>query len=198
MTHYLSARVGSFARASLRLIRFGFYDEALALVRSVGEIANLLCLFEAEPASLDAWKTSERYARLRDFSPARVRRRLQNAKRPAPMDEDRYQRLCELVTHPTPEIRPQSFNVHGKPLSGSTFQEAGVLIALNELAAVVAVSTLTAAQLIAPGSARVTYITKASMDLLRSLGGLSVVTMNDIFEELRSGGQDSEESEHVT
>src|SRR3954471_13451903 len=42
---YIAARASSFGRAALRLGQLGFYDESLTLVRSLGEIANLLMLF---------------------------------------------------------------------------------------------------------------------------------------------------------
>ena|SRR5712675_2202888 len=44
LIEYMCARTASFGRASLRLIRMGFYDEALGLIRTIAEIANLLGL----------------------------------------------------------------------------------------------------------------------------------------------------------
>jgi hypothetical protein len=39
---YIIGRSVTSALAALRLIRFGYYDEALGLARNIGEIANLL------------------------------------------------------------------------------------------------------------------------------------------------------------
>ena len=45
------------ARACVRLLKFGFYDESLSLTRSIGEIANLLCLFTIDKAEPEKWRT---------------------------------------------------------------------------------------------------------------------------------------------
>jgi hypothetical protein len=39
MIQYMAARGSSFARAAFRLAKLGFYDEALSLVRSLGDLA---------------------------------------------------------------------------------------------------------------------------------------------------------------
>ena len=39
----LVGKVASNARAALHLMRAGYYDEALGLIRQIGETANLLC-----------------------------------------------------------------------------------------------------------------------------------------------------------
>ena len=41
----LVGKAASNARAALHLLRSGYYDEALGLVRQIGETANLACLF---------------------------------------------------------------------------------------------------------------------------------------------------------
>jgi hypothetical protein len=66
---YLAGRTLSNARAALRLLRFGFYDEALLLCRSMGEIANLLYLFFRSDVSLTEWRNASHKERLRHFSP---------------------------------------------------------------------------------------------------------------------------------
>ena len=42
----LLRRLGNFAIAAMRLARLGLYDEALGMVRSMAELANLIELFE--------------------------------------------------------------------------------------------------------------------------------------------------------
>jgi hypothetical protein len=50
------ARSVSFGRAAMRLAKLAFYDEALSIVRSIGEIANLLALFAPDKVALEEWK----------------------------------------------------------------------------------------------------------------------------------------------
>ncbi len=125
---YLVARASSFGRAALRLAKMGFYDEALNLVRSVGEIANLFALFNVAPEVIEEWKSSNRAYRLQNLSPAKIRRRLVALNHAPVMDEDKYASLCEVSTHPVPELRPQRFNHAGRSMTGGMhFQEAGFL-----------------------------------------------------------------------
>ena len=62
---WLLGRVLNQAFAAHRLIRSGFYDEALVLIRGIGEIANLLLLFQWEKLTLGEWKTCDRNTRLK-------------------------------------------------------------------------------------------------------------------------------------
>jgi hypothetical protein len=131
---YLAGRVCSCSRASLRLLLLGFYDESLSLTRSIGEIANLFFLFNADGATLSQWKESTKDQRRNHFGPGRVRGRLQTMNLPLLIDDARYGELCEVATHPTPETKPQAHNLLGMPCCGAEFQDAGVLVALNDLA----------------------------------------------------------------
>jgi hypothetical protein len=66
---YMVGRAASYGRAILRLARSGFYDEALSLVRSLGEIANLLMLFHLDSAAMADWKASDFQMRQNHFRP---------------------------------------------------------------------------------------------------------------------------------
>jgi hypothetical protein len=132
---YLVARASSFGRAALRLAKMAFYDEALNIVRSIGEIANLFELFAFDPNAIDEWRKSDRAYRLEHLSPAKIRRRLLALGQTPAMTEDTYRNLCEISTHPIPELRPQQFNHGGRSMTGGVYvQEAGFLVVLNELA----------------------------------------------------------------
>src|SRR5215208_7414841 len=48
----LAGRVYTFASAALRLTLFGYYDQALGLVRSIAEIVNMMQLFSLQPSKL--------------------------------------------------------------------------------------------------------------------------------------------------
>jgi hypothetical protein len=132
---YLVARASSFARAALRLARMGFYDEALIVIRSLGEIANLLCLFVVEPTSIEEWKKSDLAYRLKRLSPSKIRRRIEARGKRPPITAEKYAALCEVSTHAVPDLRPQKFNHMRRSATGGIFfQKAGLLVVLNELA----------------------------------------------------------------
>jgi hypothetical protein len=77
LIEYMCGKAASFGRASVRLTQIGFYDEALPLIRTIAEIANLLALFQLEPSSLSDWKSLPEQQRKQQFSPVRVRIRLE-------------------------------------------------------------------------------------------------------------------------
>lgn len=187
---YLTGRVYSSARSSLRLLRFGFYDESLSLTRSIGEIANLLFLFFNDNAAFSRWKASNKKERLANFSPFKVRLALEGLGIPLPMDEERYSQLCEIATHVTPETRPQAHNLVNQPVLGGYFQEAGVLVSLNELASAVALATFAASKLMTLEEERRKYIGQAALKLLRSVGAVDVIQMPQWWEKLRNSSDD--------
>ena len=129
---YLCGRVASNARAALRMLRFGFYDECLLVSRSIGEIANLLYLFAIDEASLNDWKAASRQERMRTFRPVNVRQRIEKLSSP-PISEDQYRLLSECAAHVHPQTRPQSHNILGVPSAGASVQQEGVVVCVNEL-----------------------------------------------------------------
>jgi hypothetical protein len=136
----LTARIVTHSLSSLRLATFGYYDESLALTRNVGEIANLLFLFAAQPDSLQTWRLADEQKRKREFGPVKVRLKLEQLNLVPPIDESRYGLLCEVGVHAVPSISPQNFNEHNRPTVGAKFQDTGLICTLNELSVVVAES----------------------------------------------------------
>ena len=113
---WLLGRIVNQAQSAHRLMRCAFYDEALMLVRGVGESANLLWLFLRDPSQLEAWKAADRKTRLRKFGPSQVRKSLkQMGAGPVMIEDDRYQALCEIGTHPAPALKPNHFSGDGPP-----------------------------------------------------------------------------------
>jgi hypothetical protein len=138
LIEYLCGRAASQTLASLRLMRFGLYDEALLACRGIGEIANLLFLFHHDPSSFREWADSSEQARRKAFSPVNVRKRLEASGSIIPIDEQRYSRLSGIAAHVNPATRPQAHNLLGVPGTGLGFQEAGALACLNETAGALA------------------------------------------------------------
>ena len=82
----LTGRIVTHALGSYRLLCCGYYDESLALSRSLGEIANLFWLFSQRPAELGKWRQLDRKARTREFSPVQVRLALESEGIPVPIN----------------------------------------------------------------------------------------------------------------
>ena len=103
---YICGRVTSNARAALRLLRFGFYDEALVLCRSIGETANLFQLFTANAESLNDWKASSQQRIRREFSAMKVRLQLERLSIPPIVGKEQYKVLVRglrtYIQRPSP------------------------------------------------------------------------------------------------
>lgn len=135
----LCGRVYNLGSSAYLLAIRGFYDESLNLLRSVGEIANLIALSVIDKPAFGRWVASDKKARLTEFSPFKVRKRLEKA---APemliADDDWYSRFCESYTHATPHTRPNVHNGSNNAHVGGTFQATGYESVLGEVATLLA------------------------------------------------------------
>lgn len=132
---YLCGRVASNARAAIRLLRFALYDESLALSRAIGETANLLQLFTLDQSALHDWSNATSNRARNDFSPYKVRVRIENLSQSPAITREHYGLLSGRATHVGPHTVPQAHNILGIPFAGSQVQEEGILVCLNEIAA---------------------------------------------------------------
>ncbi len=119
----LVARAVSGARAAFRLIEFGQYDEALALLRTLAEIGNLMWLFYNDQGHIRLWIDSPE-GRKREYTPVKVRLKLEALSVPIPHDKDEYAELCDIGIHPNPNFRPNARNAHRIPTVGGFYQES--------------------------------------------------------------------------
>ena len=130
----LCGRAHNLGAAAYQLIMAGFYDEALNLVRAIGETYNIVLLSVFDKKSLSEWLRSDKKARLRNFSPFKVRLLLESRGGGVPMivDEDWYADLCEKYVHISAETRP---NMHtgDQAYVGGVFQEQGMGDSLETL-----------------------------------------------------------------
>jgi hypothetical protein len=177
---FIAGRVSSSARAALRLLRLGFYDESLAITRSIGETANLFFLFVHDRSALSDWVSMDEKTRWKTFRPLKVREALEAKSLPLPVTHERYSDLSEISVHVTPDTKPNVHHEHQRPSSGGYFKDVSALIALNELAAVVAIAAFAAAQLAELDDAHRKLVSEASHDLLLSVGGVSLATFKDV------------------
>ncbi len=185
LVEYLAGRVCSPSRAALKLLLFGFYDESLSLTRSVGEVTNLLFLFNQDAAALAGWQGPTKKQRRDNFSPVKVRIRLESLGAPVLIDETRYSELCEVATHVTPQTKPQAHNPLGMPFAGSGFQEAGLIVALNELALATGLALISLPKILSYDDARRKEIKEAVLALRTSVGRTNVLTVKDQLAEMR-------------
>ena len=129
----LCSRVYNLGVSAYLLMVRGFYDEALNLVRSIGEIANLISLVVAEDDVVPRWVSADKKTRLREFSPYAVRMRLEKSGGVLIVQEDWYSRFCETYTHPTPGIAPNMHNKNRLGWAGGVVQEEGFKTTLDEI-----------------------------------------------------------------
>ena len=184
----LVARVTSNARAALNLLRSGYYDEALGLVRQIGETANLAILFVRCPKSHEEWKSASESVARTAFRPVVVRRRLEKLRLPLPMDQHTYGELSSQSVHVNPETSPQTYNPFNRPTMGAYFQKAGALLVLNYLAGMVGCVLWYGATLIKSSVDRKVVI-DASIALLRSIGGINLNSVQEYFDTIRQSLQ---------
>ena len=186
---YICGRVTSNARAALRLLRFGFYDESLLLSRSLGETANLLQLFFQEAGILQDWKASSKKERMGNFSPVKVRLRLEELQTTPVIDQERYSLLCERAAHVQPETRPQAHNILGLPMVGASFQEEGALMCLNEIALPLATAVFFGAAVLDLDEKIKSEIFAATKSLVEKVGGATITTIDDYHRSVLGNPQ---------
>ena len=139
----LTGRMYNLASAAYVLILQGFYDEALNLTRSIGEISNLIALSVVDKHALRQWLSADTNTRIREFSPARVRCLLEKSGDiPVLCDQSWYSEFCEQYTHVNPGTRPNMHNELSQAYVGSVFQSEGLRKALGELATVVGMTAM--------------------------------------------------------
>jgi hypothetical protein len=181
---WLAGRAVNQATAAFRLARAASYDESLNEVRSVGETANLLWLFQRKRAEIERWKTCTRKERLQEFGPSAVRKKLEILLgETIPISAERYQALCEVATHPVPGVRPDHYVGLGVPVLGGVLQEAGLMTAINELAYAVSMCTIPLAALLElPGDVKDDLMLQGR-DLLKGIGSFNVLSFEDLLAE---------------
>jgi len=130
---YLSGRAFNLGYTSYALIRMGYYDEALNQVRSMGELANLQSLFFCNLKYFEDWKSASKKERLNRFSPAAVRKLIEDEGGVLIMDSSTYSHLCELSTHVTPDTVPNLHSDDKRPRVGGFQQPDGLKMAVEVL-----------------------------------------------------------------
>ena len=129
----LTGRAYNLACSSYVLICRCLYDEALNLIRSMGEISNLILLFYGDNEAIESWLKSNKISRLSKFGPSKVRESLEKQRKPLYADRDWYAKFCEDYTHVHPGTRPNVHNKQNAAFVGGVFQEEGLKYSIGEL-----------------------------------------------------------------
>lgn len=130
----LCGRTYNLAAAALQLSFAGYYDEALNLMRSMGEISNLVSLSVLDKDAIKKWLTLDTKSRISNFSPAAIRKMLKAQPDGTSLmyaDGDWYSRFCEGYTHVTPQTKPNAHTTGGTV--GGLYQVAGIDTCIGEL-----------------------------------------------------------------
>ena len=106
----LLGRAYNLGCGSYNLTVFGLYDEALSLIRSLGEIANLVMLSAVDGPKIKEWPHASREERLNKFSPVKIRRMLEAMEMEPCANDKWYREMSEGYSHITPDTQP---NFHG-------------------------------------------------------------------------------------
>jgi hypothetical protein len=180
---WLTGKLVNQACGSYRLLRAGHYDESLILTRGVGEIANLLCLFKYDPPELSSWKAATRKERVNKFGPSAVRKKVEKFGITRSIDEERYQKLCEVGAHPVPGLAPGHYSANGRPILNGILQETGLFVCTTELGYAVSIAASFLAEPLAPTHEIKRLLLDKSITLMRSLGAFTLLNYEELNAE---------------
>ncbi len=197
--HIIESLVGrafGLSCGAYRLFRNGRYDEALLLIRGVGEIANLLTLFSIDRSLLAEWKTVGEAKRRDTFSPVKVRLALEKRKAPLAMTETRYRKLCELSAHPSPVTKPGMHNPAKLAVLGGHAQILGTVVCANELAFLVGTTAMNAAVLLVLPEDAQKLLLHEGAAAINSVGPINAETRQLVLDRWHLiDGREAEESD---
>lgn len=136
----LCGRIYNLGSSSYSLLRIGLYDESLNLIRSIGEISNLIALSAVDSDAIREWLAADKKERLNKFGPTAIRKRLE-PENMLLVGQDWYSEFCEKYTHVTPVTKP---NEHGEdgPMVGGVVGDEGTRKSIDQLTYVLSVTAI--------------------------------------------------------
>jgi hypothetical protein len=179
----LVAKATNQALCAFRLYRYCYYDEALMLIRGIGEIANLLHFFTHFPSKIEEWKSATKNEKYMNFKPSSVRKELERVMSFVPVDSERYSKLCAIGTHPDPHEVPGHFTATGIPIMGMIVQEAGAFVALTELSYSVGLIAVVTPKLLKMDEDIAKEIQNEGVGLIKNLGAFTILNYSDLLKE---------------
>jgi hypothetical protein len=120
----LLGRAYNLSCGAYHLTIFGLYDEALNLIRSLGEIANLVMLSALDGPKMKEWLHATPKERRDNFSPVKIRLMLEAKGMEQCANHKWYQERSAGDTHITPNTQP---NFHGgAAFVGGRYEKEGM------------------------------------------------------------------------
>ncbi|MFD1745780.1 DUF5677 domain-containing protein [Rhizobium helianthi] len=99
----LSIRCFNSGASALRLLRCGYFQPAMTMVRDLIEIYFLMDLFTKQPQSFRDWRTMSEKERKKHFKPIRVRERLDEIDG---FKEKKRQKSYDMLSHHAAHVNP--------------------------------------------------------------------------------------------
>lgn len=130
----LAIRCFNSGASALRLLRCGYFQPAMTMVRDLIEVYFLMDLFAKEPQTLKDWRSMDDNDRRKYFRPVRVRERLDKIDG---FKENRRQRAYDLLSQHAAHVNPTGHSLisPGNMTRIGPFPEYGLFrAALEELA----------------------------------------------------------------
>jgi hypothetical protein len=135
MLERLCGRAYNLGCAAFHLLMLGFYDEALGLIRGIGELSNIVILAAEDPEAIQEWINADAKTLRNKFRPAQVRKLLEDRNSQLMYaTRKRYGDLSESYIHVTPQTKPNEHS--GRAWVGGAFQKEGAQKVFGELATV--------------------------------------------------------------
>jgi hypothetical protein len=186
----LVRRFSNAATAALRLAYLGQYDEAIALIRVMGELANLLQLFAMNSEHLDRWRSVSDKERIAEYGPVGVRLKLEALKATPILDHKSYNKLCELGVHVTPASAFTSHDIEGtRVYVGSQLSVPAFLMVLSELVYLTAQVLPHCGEITGREEDRLRSLRECRDTLLKTLSWLRVTNYERVMAHFRKGQQ---------
>jgi hypothetical protein len=179
----LASRVYNQATGALRLALTGRYDQALSLIRSIGEFTNLLTLFALEPLTRMEWGNLDERERRAKFAPVKVRVAIEAKGIEPAMESAEYRDLCEQAVHPTSVALPGAYNPARLPVLGGHLQPEGVIVVMCSLVRAIGRCAVVLSTLMSLPREQATSLLGIGTELETSLGSHTAASMR---ERLRS------------
>jgi hypothetical protein len=113
----------------------GYYDEALGLIRGIGELSNIVILAAEDPQAIQEWINADAKTLKKKFKPMDVRKLLEDRDSQLMYATKAwYSDLSESYVHVTPRTKPNDHS--GRAWVGGAFQKEGADKVFGELATV--------------------------------------------------------------
>ena len=120
--------------SSLQLTLSGYYQNAAMIIRDILETVFLLHFFALYPDKILQWRNSEKGARMKEFSPVKIRTALDNEQGFKEKKRQKaYDKLCELASHPTYTGFQLLASKNQRPRCGPFFDPAMLKEVMEEL-----------------------------------------------------------------